>query len=333
MSKTFKVIIGVLIIILIVAGIVFLVKNKKITSANTFKISVNSWVGYGPMYLAQDKGFFKDEGLDVQITNMEDTAQRKAAMIKGDVNALGDTVDLLVLSRAENVPSVTVLQVDESNGADGILATNNINSVRDLKGKKIAAQKNFVGESFLMYLLKKNSMSVDDVQIIDTESGAAGAAFVSGKVDAAVTFEPWLSKAKERKDGKVLISSADAPGVIVDTVSVNETYLKNNPENVKKFIKAWFKALDYWKNNSDESNQIMSKYYNVTPAEFKDLITGVKWPTYQENQTYFGTKSNPGKIYDIANTFIQVFQEMGSIKDKPDMTKAIDSSLLVNLNK
>src|SRR3990167_4482228 len=113
MSKTFKVIIGVLIIILIVAGIVFLVKNKKITSANTFKISVNSWVGYGPMYLAQDKGFFKDEGLDVQITNMEDTAQRKAAMIKGDVNALGDTVDLLVLSRAENVPSVTVLQVDE----------------------------------------------------------------------------------------------------------------------------------------------------------------------------------------------------------------------------
>ena len=83
-----------------------------------------------------------------------------------------------------------------------------------------------------MYLLKKNSMSVDDVQIIDTESGAAGAAFVSGKVDAAVTFEPWLSKAKERKDGKVLISSADAPGVIVDTVSVNETYLKNNPENM-----------------------------------------------------------------------------------------------------
>lgn len=333
MSKVIKVIIGVVVIALIITGIFFIAKDRKKSSSNTFKISVNSWVGYGPMYLAQDKGFFKDEGLDVQITDMEDTAQRKAAMIKGDVDALGDTVDLLVLSRAEKVPSVTVLQVDESNGADGILTTNNISSIQDLKGKKVAAQKNFVGESFLMYLLKKNNISVNDVQIIDTESGAAGAAFVSGKVDAAVTFEPWLSKAKERKDGKVLVSSADEPGVIVDTVSVNETYLKNNPENVKKFMRAWFKALDYWKSNPDESNEIMSKYYNISASDFKDLITGVKWPTYQENLTYFGTKSQSGKIYDVANTFIQVFQEAGSIQNKPDMTKSINATLLQNLYK
>lgn len=332
-QKVLSVIIVIVIIALIGAGIWFLsARNKsKTTEIPKFNLSINTWVGFGPFYLAKEKGFFNDEGIDVNITVMEDAAQRKSAMINGSVDGLGDTVDLLVLSRDEGVPSVSVVQIDESNGADGILTTNNINSVKDLKGKKIAAQKNFVGESFLLYVLSKNGMSPNDVEIIDTESGIAGSAFVSGQVDAAVTFEPWLSKAKERKDGKVLLSSADEPGVIVDTLSINESYLEKNPEKVKKVVRAWFKALDYWKSHPEESNEIMAKYYNVSAQEFADLILGVKWPNLQENIQYFGDKEGEGKIFEVANVFASVFLELGSIKSKPDMTKAIDKSIINRL--
>lgn len=330
-SKKWLVALGAIVIVgLIIGGILFLNKDDKKVSSDldNFNLSVNTWVGYGPIYLAQEKGFFKDEGVDVNITILEDTAQRKSAMINGTVDGLGDTVDLLVLSRDENVPSVTVLQVDESNGADGIVTSNSIKTIQDLKGQKIAVQKNFVGESFLMYVLKKNGMSPTDVSEVDTESGAAGAAFVSGQVNAAVTFEPWLSKAKDRKDGKVLVSSADEPGVIVDTLSINETYLKNHPNTVKEVVRGWFKALDYWKAHPDESNEIMAKHYNVTAAEFSDLITGVKWPSLDENKTYL----NPGgKFFEVADTFSNVFLEINSIKAKPDINKAIDSTIINNL--
>jgi len=300
---------------------------------DTFRLSVNTWVGYGPLYVAQEKGFFKDEGVNVDISTMDDTAQRKTAMIKGDIDGLGDTVDLLVLSREEQVPSVTVMQVDESNGADGIVATNDIKTVHDLKGKQIAAQKNFVGESFLYYTLAKNGMSPSDVKVVDMESGAAGAAFAAGQVNAAVTFEPWLSKAKERPDGHVLISSADEPGVIVDTLSINATYLKNHPETVKKVERAWFKALDYWKSNPADADAIMAKHYGMNTKDFADLLTGVTWPDYAANVAYFGTADQPGKFFDVAATFNTVFTNLGSIKKPIDVNKAVDVTTLAELYK
>ncbi len=331
--KWLSILLCLVVVGLVITSILFL--NKKNRKADDglpqFNLSVNTWVGYGPMYLAEEKGFFKDQGVNVNITTLEDAAQRKSAMINGTVDGLGDTVDLLVLSRDEKVPSVTVIQVDESNGADGIVATDNIKTVADLKGKKIAVQKNFVGESFLMYVLKKHGLSPNDVEEVDTESGAAGAAFVSGQVDAAVTFEPWLSKAKERKDGKVLVSSADEPGVIVDTLSVNHNYLKNHPDVVKKVIKGWFEALDYWKTNPTDADQIMAKHYNVTPVEFTDLITGVKWPTLGENKSYFGLGQDKGKFYDVADTFSNIFLELKTIKTKPNIDEAVNKSIIDSL--
>lgn len=331
MRNISKLILSVVVVVLIASGIYLAKSQGPKASSTTFNIGTNSWVGFGPMYLAKDKGFFKDAGLDVNISVMEDQGQRTSAMVKGDIDAYIDTVDLLVQTRANNVPSKAVMQVDLSTGADGIVTTDNIKTVADLKGKKIAAQKNFVGESFLMYVLKKNGMSVNDVEIIDTESAAAGSAFVSGKVDAAVTFEPWLSKAKERQGGHVLVSSADEPGVVVDILSVNEKYLKDHPDNVKKVMQAWFKAVDYWKAHPDEANQIMANDYKLKPAEFADFISGLKWPSYEENLAYFGTKDNPGKIYDVAQIFSQAFLESGSIKSAPDMKAAIDDSLLRGL--
>jgi NitT/TauT family transport system substrate-binding protein len=296
-----------------------------------FKLSVNTWVGFGPFYLAEELGYFEDEGLDVEIIVMEGAAERKSSMVTNRIDALGDTVDLLVLARDQDVPEVAVLEIDLSDGADGLIATEDIKSLADLKGKKVAAQKNFVGESFLLYLLKKNNMSVDDVTIVDTESGAAGAAFVAGHVDAAVSWEPWLSKANERAGGHVVISSADEPGVIVDILTINENVINDRPDEVKALMKGWFNAVNYWENNKEDANARMAKHYNMPVEEFADIISGVKWPGYQENVEYFGTSDNPGKIYEVANTFGDVFLETDSIAEKPDLTKAIDESFLVSL--
>jgi NitT/TauT family transport system substrate-binding protein len=315
---------------LLIAGCAEAPQEKELKD---FKLSVNTWVGFGPFYLAEEMGFFEEEGLDVDIIVMEGTAERKSSMITNRIDALGDTVDLLVLARDQKVPGVAVLEVDLSDGADGLIATEEIQSLADLKDGKVAAQKNFVGESFLLYLLKKNGMSVDDVTIIDTESGAAGAAFVAGQVDAAVTWEPWLSKAKERQGGHVVVSSADEPGVIVDILTINENVLQNRPDEVKALMRAWFKAIDYWESNKDEANAIMTKNYDMPVEEFADIISGVKWPSYQDNLEYFGTSDNPGKIYEVADVFSEVFLETGSITAKPDMNKAVDESLLVELYK
>ena len=325
-----KVLLSVVAIALLATGVYSLVRPK---NATPFRLSMMTWVGYGPFWLAQEKGFFKDEGVDVSISTIEDTAQRKSAVLKGDVDASTDTVDQLVLGRAESVPYTGVMQIDISNGADGILATQDIKSIQDLRGKKIAVQRNFVSEAFLDYVLVKNGLSPNDVQKVDMDGGAAGAAFVSSSVDVAVSYEPWLSKAKDRAGGHILVSSADVPGVIVDVLDVHDPYLKNHSDLVEKVIRAYYKAVDYWKANPSQANAIMAPHYNSTSADFADLISGLKWPTLAENAAYFGTSSTPGSIYNVANTFSSLFLQTGQIQNKPDMTKAIDGSILQKLIK
>ncbi len=300
-------------------------KNK-----NRFVLGVNTWVGFAPFYLAKEKGFFEEEGLEVDIIVIEDVAQRKIAMIRGDIDGLGDTVDLLVLSRFQNIPSIAVMQIDVSDGADGIVVSKDISTIQDLKHTPIAVQKNFVSESFLNFVAYKNNISLNDLNLIDMEAGAAGAAFLAGRVDAAVTFEPWLLQAKKRKDGRVLITTADEKGVIVDILTVSERYLQKNRENVKKIVRGWFRAIDYWEKNKGEANEIMSKYYNISKDEFADMISSLKWPSYSENISYFDRNSDVN-IYKIAEIFNNIFLEVKKVDRKIDLDQAIDSSIIQDL--
>lgn len=295
----------------------------------TFKINVDTWIGYAPLRLAQEKGFFDD--IDVQLITTPDVAQRKLILESGENQAIAETVDQLVLDHSQGIHSVAVMGMDFSSGADGIVAINSIKTLADLKDKTVLVQKNYASESLLNYLLEKNGIAFSDVKTVDTEAGAAGAAFVAGKTDVAVTFEPWLSKAKERGDGHILLSSKDAPGVIVDILSVNQQYLKDHPDVVKKVVQGWFRAVEEWKAHPDESNAIMAKYYQVTPQEFADQVAGLQWPSQEENTGYFD-KTSASNIYGVADTFTQIFLKTGQIKSAPEMTDAIDVSVLQSLH-
>jgi NitT/TauT family transport system substrate-binding protein len=333
-----KWLIGGVVAILMVLVIFVITKNSSAPGGVStvqnpkFRMSFVTWVGYAPFWLAQDKGFFKDEGVNVDINIIEDTAQYRAALKSGSLDGIGDTADSTVLARSQGVPAVIVGQVDFSDGADGIVAIDSIKSVKDLKGKTIAVQRNFVSESWLNYVLIQNGINPNEVNLLDTEAGAAGAAFAAGKVDVAVTWEPWLSKAKERKGGHLLISSHDIPGVVTDVISMREDYVKENPDAVKKVLRAYYRAVEYWKTNPKEADEIMAKHYNESATDFADQASGLVWPTGAEAKVLFGTADKPGKIYGTAQTFSDIFVKTGQITgNAPDVRNAIDGSFLNEL--
>src|SRR6267143_1980231 len=152
----------VLVVALAVAAMWYCSRRQR---PSTFHVAFNTWVGYGPFYVAKEKGFFKDEGLDVDLQRIEGTGDRRAALIAGRVEALGSTVDDLVVGASQGVPAKMVLGIDQSNGADGIVVVNGIKDIKDLKGKTVAVQPGFVNHFFLLYLLDKNGLSPNDVKI------------------------------------------------------------------------------------------------------------------------------------------------------------------------
>src|SRR2546430_1151545 len=116
---------------IILTAVGFWWSSSSFLTPSTFRIAFNTWVGYGPFYIAQEKGFFKEEGLNVELQRIEGTGERRAALISGRIEALGSTIDDLVVGASQNVPAKMVLGIDESHGADGVVAVRSIRTLQD----------------------------------------------------------------------------------------------------------------------------------------------------------------------------------------------------------
>ena len=187
----------------------------------TVTMASNPFVGLAPFYVAMDKGFFKDCGLDFSMVDFDDSSASCSALLAGKVDLAYTTLDAAIIAESqydEDMLDVTAI-VDESAGADGILVKNDINSIADLKGKKVGVSINQTSHYLLMQALETAGLTDADVDLVNMTSSDAGVSFISGDLDAAVTWEPYLSNAVEQGVGKLIFSSKDAPGSIVDVLA------------------------------------------------------------------------------------------------------------------
>lgn len=301
------------------------------SSGETTKLSLalSSWSGFAPLYIAQEKGFFKEHGLDVDLIKMESVADRRSSLAANRIQGFTSTVDTHVVTAASGVPVVQVVALDDSYGGDGLVAKKEIKSLKDLVGKTVAVQTDG-GASFFwfLYLLNKEGISEKDIKFQSMSAGDAGAAFVAKKVDAAVTWEPWLSKAKETDFGSVLVSSDATPGVIADTIALRKDFADAHPDAVKALAQAWFEAVDYYKSNENDAIQIMAKAFDQTPDEFKAGLSGVRYYDKAKNQEYFGTKDKPGALRELTELGAKFWLEHKLIDTTPDIDNLIDYSAI-----
>jgi NitT/TauT family transport system substrate-binding protein len=299
--------------------------------AEPIKLSMSTWIGYAPFHLAKEKGFFKKQGVDVEVIVIESPPDRRAAFAADKIQGMATTVDTHVLTATAENPILVkqVLAIDDSHGGDGIVAKKEIKSIKDLKGKTVAAQLGGGASYFwLAYVLDQNGMKLSDLKLIDMKAGDAGSAFVAGKVDAAVTWEPWLSRAKATAFGHVLLASDQTPGIILDSLAFKPDFLKKRGPDVKKIVAAWYEAVKFAAENPKEADPIMAKFTGQKPEEFTKEKTGVRFYGQKENKEYFGTPQKPGLLYKVTQRASDLFFELKLIKTKVIAADLIDGSFL-----
>ncbi len=316
---------------LILVTLFFTGCKQRSEEAGIEKVSIafQKWVGYGPLYLAKEKGFFKEEGIELVFIDEQLDSARRDAFKQGMLDCEAGTIDLLVSKRAQDTPIVAVLEIDHSLGSDGIVATEEIRTIEDLIGKKVAFARDNVGETFISYLFYKKGLSLEDITIVPKGPDDADAwlTFLNGEVDAAVTWEPWLSKAAERPGGHILISTKDEPKIIIDTLNVREDIVKNNPELVKGLMRGRFKALKYYKENPVEASEIIARHYDITPEKYRIQVEGLLWEIYATQ-----IRSDEEREWIKAFNIISELKFMnGRIPKKPDVERSMNRNLLKEL--
>jgi NitT/TauT family transport system substrate-binding protein len=175
-------------------------------------IGISGWTGFAPLTLAKEAGIFAKNGLDVTIKKIPQ-ASRHLAIASGDIQCAATTVETWVVWNANGVATTQIFQLDKSYGADGMVVRNNIGSIKDVKGKTVAASAPGTAPYFtLAWFLKKNGLTVKDVTVVNMEPGPAAQAFLAGQNDVAMTYEPYLSAVREKPDaGKIIATTLDYP--------------------------------------------------------------------------------------------------------------------------
>ena len=200
-------------------------------------VAINTWAGHAPGIVFNGgldpnpaSAYTRKFGLQVKFVLLEDPAAKLAAFRKGDVDIMWDTVDNWAREASilaeQNQPAKSVIMQDWSRGGDGIVSLATINSVEELKGKKISCTQFTPSHFLLLYLLSQSGLSADDRNAVEKaiiptqDAPAAAAMFKAKQVDAAVTWEPDLSGAVTARgdEAHVLVSTAAATNIIADTL-------------------------------------------------------------------------------------------------------------------
>lgn len=288
-------------------------------------IAMQEFVGYGLFYLARDKGFCTAEGVDLVFVNEQLDSARRDAFSHGMLDCEAGTLDLLISKRSQGVPVVAVMKLDRSYGADGLVAAEGIDTVRGLAGKKVALATGDVGETLLIYLLRKEGLPYNEITIVPKSPEDVAQAFLKGEADAAVTWEPQLSIALTRPGSRVIVTSKELPEIIVDTLNVREDFIKNNPRAVMGLMRAWFRALKYYREHPMEASEVIARYYKISAEEYRNIVGGLRWIDYPLQNI---ARAHPGDMAEVFNELAELKYLSGKIAKKPPVEGAVDTTLL-----
>ena len=289
--------------------------------AGTFRMGIEPWLGYGPWRVAEERGIFEREGVDVKITNFATDDQINAAFAARRLDGTNIATHTALRFAASGLPIKIVLLEDQSTTADAILAGPGIRSVADLRGKKVAYEEGTTSDILLQYALRQSKMTLDDVQKVPIPAADAGTAVLAGRVDAAVTYEPYLTTALEQDKGfKLIYTAGENPGLIGDVFVVTEDTLAKKPGQVVALLRSWDAALKEYERDTPGSQAIIEKAVGSKRGELRTAFEGVKFYDLAANRTQLQGEYQKRTITDV----LAAAESAGLVEGEVDPADIID---------
>ena len=300
----------------IVTALLVIVGGGQMARAEPLRIGHLTWVGLGPLFVAKEKGLFAKEGVEVELINMAIHEAMYAGLFAGQIDVIDATPDDMLPNFDPQQPYACVITLTESLGADGIVARNDIRSIADLEGKTVAFAERTVSQFYLNVLLKEAGLNQADIEHVQMSADDAGNAFLMQEVDAAVSWEPWLTQGKEAGHGHLLADTSERPGLVADCLVTRTDVLDDRLAEFRALARASDAALDYVEAHPEEANTIMARSVGgwlEDPAVFVETLKGVRFYDSARNREYFGTPERPGQIYQTAQYGIDVWSSLGAL--------------------
>lgn len=310
-----KIIFVVVVALLTIGGIWYLVSNReqaKPLETTKVKIAGLPIVQGLPLYLAIEKGYFKEAGLEVDYTKFEAPNQIIDAIISGQVDFTSPSGAMGIAGVADfkNPDKLKIYAAAGGNDVvpnDAILVKNdsNLKSIQELKGKKLGILPGIQWRTIAKHILAQNNLVADqDVTLVELAAGLQGQALASGQIDALLGVEPTPTIVKAKNIGKEIVHTPTVQYVANPFYGgagiIRADFAKQNPNTTAKVLEILVRAVKEINNNPNTARQYLKGY---TPLE-ENQISQVPISLFKMYNNFNQNDIDAvQKLYDIFSTY------------------------------
>ena len=317
--------------------------ESKSTLKKPLTVGVVTWGGYaGGEYFnkgfaaTKESRYWTDYNLLVQFKVIDDFNTSREAWKSGDVDVLWITADSFPCEAGnlKEFDPVVIFQSDWSRGGDALVARQGIETINDLKGKKIAVAFGTPSHTLLINLLGTAGIDYKDVTIVQVPSALdAATAYKAKSVDAAVVWSPDDEDCVSKVPGTKILKSTKGTNIIADVFYVKREFLNSHRAELKSLIEGWMKGAAEINTNSvakEEAAKILSIGLNQPEKFCLNAINNTRLTTIGDNKNFFdvdGTYTGV-KGEDLFTKMSGIYQQLGFAKNVPNWRNVSDSSLI-----
>jgi NitT/TauT family transport system substrate-binding protein len=253
-------------------------------------VAIISFSPYAAWYIVKEKNLAPE--IDLTVSIIEGITEKNAAITSGQVQCMNNTLDSMVAGRSGDLPIKVVAFSNMSYGLDKMIVAEGINTVEDFKGKSFGADFGFLNHMWMLLTLQRAGIDPSEMRHVVLLPQESAAAFSSGGLDIDVNYEPFATQSLTRAGSKIFTTSLDdrtwERGLISDAIACNEDWIKAKPETARELLRAWFEAVNWWKENPAEGNTIVAKGLGWPESDVRLTQNGAVMLNTNQNLGAFG---------------------------------------------
>lgn len=315
------------------------VSNDTTNSNNTINLSIDEWVGYATILQAngglttQPDSIYDKLGINVNINIINDATQSSNALIKGDIDGAGYTINRLAFLSNKFSSSDTQITMpyitNYSNGGDGIIALSSIKTIDDLVNAKIGVPQFSESQAMIVWFVNQSDLPQSDKDkiinnlILFETADETAKAFFAGQIDVAGTWQPYLTQAENMTDSHILFSTANSTKLIMSGVIFRDDFAKANPELISKFIDGTLQAIDSYDKDLEVLRTSMPMFNGMSDEDIVGMTNDAALATWQNNMEIL-----KGDAKTIYNNMCDVWTSIGEKSDKTITDNLFDISYM-----
>ncbi len=229
------------------------------------------------IYIAEDREFFKANGLDVKIKDYETGLATTDALNKKEVDVAA-CAEFIIVGKALRKEKIRLIATIARNINEHIIgrADRGVRAIADLKGKKIGVSRRTAAEFFLGRFLDLHGLSIKEITPVDLAPSRLGDALIKGDVDAVIAWQPWARQIGERLSTNQVFWEAQSSQLLYWNIVGTEDWLEKHGPLVKKLLSSLIQAEKFQISHPGEAKAIVQRRLKYDDAYMADI-----WPEQQ----------------------------------------------------